>query len=185
MALSRMGFLPSFVLKRNKLRGSPHYSIALATGIPIAVLLLVNGRIDLLGDMYAFGLLGAFSLTCLGLDIVRARDWRKARLAPQDELVREQTRISGALDDGHAAAAAGITSADDLQVSMPVSRIDSGALSNGVVAVEASAQEVKGLWFKNRLLPGRADYGTGNSLPGLPTCIPSNWQPSLVEASPF
>jgi len=25
MALSRMGFLPSFVLKRNKLRGSPHY----------------------------------------------------------------------------------------------------------------------------------------------------------------
>jgi len=31
----------------------------------------VNGRIILLGDMYAFGLLGAFSLTCLGLDIVR------------------------------------------------------------------------------------------------------------------
>src|SRR2546430_8986490 len=77
MALSRMDFFPAFVLRRNKLRGTPHYSIALATGIPIAVLLLVRGNINILGDMYAFGLLGAFTLTCLGLDIVRYRE-RKA-----------------------------------------------------------------------------------------------------------
>lgn len=32
-----------------------------------------------LGNMYAFGLLGAFSLTCLGLDIVRFRERRWAR----------------------------------------------------------------------------------------------------------
>ncbi len=79
MALSRMEFFPAFVLKRNKLRGTPHYSIALATGIPIVVLLIVNGNIALLGDMYAFGLLGAFSLTCLGLDIVRYRERKAAR----------------------------------------------------------------------------------------------------------
>ncbi len=77
MALSRMEFLPAIVLKRNKIRGTPHYSIALATGIPIAILIVVNGRVDILGDMYAFGLLGAFSLTCLGLDIVRYRELRK------------------------------------------------------------------------------------------------------------
>src|SRR2546423_2873761 len=77
MALSRMEFFPAFVLRRNKLRGTPHYSIALATGIPIAILLLVRGNINILGDMYAFGLLGAFTLTCLGLDIVRYRE-RKA-----------------------------------------------------------------------------------------------------------
>src|SRR5205814_9076838 len=59
LALSRMDFFPAFVLRRNKLRGTPHYSIALATGIPIAVLLLVRGNIIILGDMYAFGLLGA------------------------------------------------------------------------------------------------------------------------------
>ncbi|TMD66834.1 MAG: hypothetical protein E6I97_23685, partial [Chloroflexi bacterium] len=47
-------------------------------GIPILVLVLVRGNINLLGDMYAFGLLGAFSLTCLGMDIVRYRQ-RKAR----------------------------------------------------------------------------------------------------------
>jgi amino acid transporter len=74
MALSRMEFFPAFVLRRNQLRGTPHYSIALSTAIPIIVLIVVNGNINTLGDMYAFGLLGAFSLTCLGLDIVRYRE---------------------------------------------------------------------------------------------------------------
>src|SRR5207247_3557473 len=80
MALSRMEFFPSFILKRNRLRGTPHNSIALATGIPIAVLILVMGNIIILGDMYAFGLLGAFSLTCLGLDIVRQRERKAAKV---------------------------------------------------------------------------------------------------------
>jgi hypothetical protein len=79
MALSRMDFFPAFVLKRNKLRGTPQYAIALVTGIPIAILLIVNGNINILGDMYAFGLLGAFTLTCLGLDIVRHRERKAAR----------------------------------------------------------------------------------------------------------
>src|SRR6266567_524195 len=79
MALSRMDFFPAFVLQRNKLRGTPHYSIALATVIPIAVLLLVKFDINILGDMYAFGLLGAFTLTCLGLDLVRYRERKAAR----------------------------------------------------------------------------------------------------------
>src|SRR3989442_11735761 len=79
MALSRMEFFPAFILKRNRMRGTPHYSIAFAAGIPIVVLLLVRGNIIILGDMYAFGLLGAFTLTCLGLDIVRYREHRAAR----------------------------------------------------------------------------------------------------------
>src|SRR5438477_1386210 len=79
MALSRMDFFPAFVLQRNKLRGTPHYSIALATFVPIAVLILVKGDIIILGDMYAFGLLGAFTLTCLGLDLVRYWERRAIR----------------------------------------------------------------------------------------------------------
>jgi amino acid transporter len=79
MALSRMDFFPAFVLKRNNLRGTPHYSIALATGIPIIVLIIANGSIDFLGQLYAFGLLGAFTLTCLGLDIIRRRERKAAR----------------------------------------------------------------------------------------------------------
>ena len=83
LALSRMEFFPQFILKRNALRGTPHYSIALATIIPIIVLVAVRGDINILGDMYAFGLLGAFSLTCLGMDIVRyrARKYRKLQAA--------------------------------------------------------------------------------------------------------
>ncbi|HEY1351463.1 MAG TPA: APC family permease [Ktedonobacteraceae bacterium] len=90
MALSRMEFFPGIILKRNKLRGTPHYSIALATGVPILVLVAVSGRVDILGDMYAFGLLGAFSLTCLGLDIVRWREQRAAR-----QLAKHLTAANG------------------------------------------------------------------------------------------
>ena len=81
MALSRMEFFPEFILNRNRFRGTPHWSIAFATGIPIAVLILVRGNINVLGDMYAFGLLGAFTVTCVGLDIIRYRERRVARAA--------------------------------------------------------------------------------------------------------
>ena len=80
LALSRMDFFPVIVLKRNKLRGTPHYAIALVTAIPIIVLLIVKGNLNILGDLYAFGLLGAFTLTCLGLDIIRYRERKAARI---------------------------------------------------------------------------------------------------------
>lgn len=78
LALSRMEFFPEFITRRNKLRDTPHYAIMLAVGIPILVLIAVQGNINILGDMYAFGLLGAFTLTCISMDIVRYRT-RKAR----------------------------------------------------------------------------------------------------------
>ena len=81
LALARMEFFPEFILRRNRFRGTPHWSIALATGIPIAVLLLVRGEINILGDMYAFGLLGAFTVTCVGLDIIKYRERKLARAA--------------------------------------------------------------------------------------------------------
>ncbi len=90
IALSRMQFFPAFILKRNALRNTPHYSILLATVIPIVVLLLVKGNIAILGDMYAFGLLGAFTLTCLGLDIVRHRERKAARKHPYSGYVLPQ-----------------------------------------------------------------------------------------------
>ncbi len=85
LALARMEFFPEILTRRNKLRDTPHYSIMLAVGIPIIVLLLVRGNINVLGDMYAFGLLGAFTLTCISMDIVRYRT-RQARKKGQEEL---------------------------------------------------------------------------------------------------
>jgi len=78
LALARMQFFPAAIERRNRWRQTPHVSIFIATAVPIVVLIAASGNIDLLGDMYAFGLLGAFSLTCFGLDILR---WRERRAA--------------------------------------------------------------------------------------------------------
>ncbi|HLZ22156.1 MAG TPA: APC family permease [Ktedonobacterales bacterium] len=98
LALSRMQFFPQVVEKMNAFRGTPHVSIMLATGIPMAVLIAVGGRIDILGDMYAFGLLGAFSMTCIALDVLRFRERRGelvARVHPEEE--EEVAHLNGAL----------------------------------------------------------------------------------------
>lgn len=76
LALSRMRFLPELLQRRNRLRDTPHWAILVATVIPIAIVVSTRGSTTVLGDMYAFGLLGAFSVTCVSLDIVR---WRERR----------------------------------------------------------------------------------------------------------
>jgi amino acid transporter len=71
LALTRQGFLPAAFATRGRRFGTPHLAIIIATVIPITVLLATRGNIDILGDMYAFGLLGAFTLSSAGLDRVR------------------------------------------------------------------------------------------------------------------
>jgi amino acid transporter len=71
IALSRMGFLPRVLERRNRWRGTPHWSILAAIAVPILLVATTGGQAALLGDLYAFGLLGAFILTCLSLDVVR------------------------------------------------------------------------------------------------------------------
>ncbi len=96
LALSRLRFFPEVVERTSKLRGTPIVSIALATGIPMAILIAVQARLDVLGDLYAFGLLGAFSLTCISLDIIRMRERRGAPHVGaliDPELVRGDGRI--------------------------------------------------------------------------------------------
>ncbi len=86
LALSRMRFFPYLLERRGTWRGTPHYAIAVAGGVPILILIFVwvasknpQDALNVLGDLYAFGLLGAFSLTCLGLDIVRSRERRRQK----------------------------------------------------------------------------------------------------------
>lgn len=74
LALSRMGYFPRAVRHTNAVRGTPHVAIALVTLIPIAVLVAVRGNLDLLGELYGFGLLGAFSLMCFSIDVIRWRE---------------------------------------------------------------------------------------------------------------
>jgi amino acid transporter len=78
IALSRMRFLPGALLAINRWRQTPHWSILLATLIPILVVIVAGASTGFMGELYAFGLLGAFSVTCLSLDIIRWQE-RKAR----------------------------------------------------------------------------------------------------------
>ena len=79
LALANQGFLPRLVLRRNRTFGTPHVAILITTIVPIAVITAASGQMVLLGDMYAFGLLGAFVLSSVGLDVVR---WRLHRRGP-------------------------------------------------------------------------------------------------------
>lgn len=103
LALSRMSFFPKFVEKKDKFRETPYISIALATGIPIAILLFANGQIDLLGQLYAFGLLGAFALTCVSVDALRFRERRGGKQVT----LHEEEEEAEAAEDARLAAEAG------------------------------------------------------------------------------
>ena len=76
LALSKSGFLPMVIGLRGKRFHSPHIAIAIATIVPVAVIIATRGELSLLGEMYAFGLLGAFVFSSLSLDTIR---WKLGR----------------------------------------------------------------------------------------------------------
>ena len=76
LALASRGFLPQVIAIRSATFNTPHVAIVIATSIPILVILMTQGHMALLGDLYAFGLLGAFVFSSLSLDVIR---WRLGR----------------------------------------------------------------------------------------------------------
>jgi len=71
LALVRSDFLPKIIAVRNAAFNTPHIAVGIATIIPILVILASRGEMKILGDMYAFGLLGAFVFSSLSLDRIR------------------------------------------------------------------------------------------------------------------
>ncbi|HKY07956.1 MAG TPA: amino acid permease [Candidatus Binatia bacterium] len=76
LALANSNFLPRVIALRSERFNSPHIAIFIATLVPVAVIVATQGEVALLGEMYAFGLLGAFLFSSLSLDIIR---WRLGR----------------------------------------------------------------------------------------------------------
>jgi amino acid transporter len=76
LALANQGFLPQIIALRSATFNTPLVAIGIATSVPILVILITQGQMALLGDMYAFGLLGAFVFSSLSLDLIR---WRLGR----------------------------------------------------------------------------------------------------------
>ena len=74
IALARMGFLPRALERRNRWRVTPHWAVLAAVAMPVAIIIAAKAQVNLLGDLYAFGLLGTFVLTCVSLDVVRWRE---------------------------------------------------------------------------------------------------------------
>jgi nucleotide-binding universal stress UspA family protein len=68
--------LPKILELRNRPFNTPHIAILIATSVPVLLILLTRGHLLLLGDMYAFGLLGAFVFSSSSLDAIR---WRLGR----------------------------------------------------------------------------------------------------------
>jgi amino acid transporter/nucleotide-binding universal stress UspA family protein len=76
LALARQGFLPKVLELRNRAFNTPHIAVLITTSIPVILILLTRGQMIILGDMYAFGLLGAFVFSSFSLDAIR---WRLGR----------------------------------------------------------------------------------------------------------
>jgi nucleotide-binding universal stress UspA family protein len=76
LALANRDFLPRIIALRGATFNTPHIAIGVATVVPILVILATQGELRILGDMYAFGLLGAFVFSSLSLDAIR---WKLGR----------------------------------------------------------------------------------------------------------
>jgi amino acid transporter len=74
LALVRLGFMPQWLAERGHRFGTPHRAIIISVAVPVLVVLATRGQMALLGDMYSFGLLGAFTLTSIGIDRMRIQE---------------------------------------------------------------------------------------------------------------
>jgi nucleotide-binding universal stress UspA family protein len=71
LALVRLGFLPHWLSGRSHRFNTPHRAIAVSVLAPVVVIAASRAQLGLLGHIYTFGLLGAFTLTSVGLDKVK------------------------------------------------------------------------------------------------------------------
>src|SRR6185369_16467529 len=71
LALVRLGFLPHWLSGRSHRFNTPHRAIVVSVIAPVLVIIASRARLGILGEIYTFGLLGAFTLTSVGLDKVK------------------------------------------------------------------------------------------------------------------
>ena len=156
LALTRMGFLPRAVERRNAWRNTPHIAILIAVGPPV-LLVYIAGQSPIaavfLGDLYAFGLLGSFILTNISLDVIRRRE-----LAVDGSLIRRAVFAVGLLTTALTVIGWSVN-----LVAKPYATAFGGALTLVGLAV--------GLWTYNR---GRARR---------PAVFPVPYRPQLAVES--
>jgi amino acid transporter len=71
LALVRLGYLPHWLSGRSQRFNTPHRAIVISVLAPVLVIVMSRAQLGILGHVYTFGLLGAFTLTSVGLDWVK------------------------------------------------------------------------------------------------------------------
>lgn len=71
LAIARLGYLPHWLAGRSKQFNTPYRAIAVSVAVPVTVIVASQAKLGLLGHLYTFGLLGAFTLTSVGLDKIK------------------------------------------------------------------------------------------------------------------
>ena len=74
MALVRRNFLPATFGTLSHRFQTPYRAVIFSVVVPAVILIFAGGAMDVLGELYAFGLLGAFILTSVGMDVIRWRE---------------------------------------------------------------------------------------------------------------
>jgi nucleotide-binding universal stress UspA family protein len=77
LALARGNYLPQILGRRNRTFGTPHVGIIFFTAVTFLIIHATSGHLETLGHLYSFGLLGAFTFTSLGLDVIRWREHQR------------------------------------------------------------------------------------------------------------
>jgi amino acid transporter len=80
LALARGDYLPKILARRNRVFGTPHIGIIVFTVVTFLVVHATQGHLETLGHLYSFGLLGAFTFTSFGIDVIR---WRERQRGPK------------------------------------------------------------------------------------------------------
>lgn len=77
LALARGDYLPKILSRRNRTFGTPHIGIIFFTAVTFIIIHATKGQLEMLGHLYSFGLLGAFTFTSAGVDVLRWREKKR------------------------------------------------------------------------------------------------------------
>ncbi len=77
LALVNMKFMPEGMAKLSRRFHTPFRAILFSVAVPAALVIFSGGDMAFLGDLYAFGLLGAFVLSSTGMDWIHLREHKK------------------------------------------------------------------------------------------------------------
>ena len=76
-AVSEHGYLPAAISSRSRRYGTPRGAIIAITASAVVIIISTGGDLLRLGKIFAFGLLGSYSITSISLGVLRWREGRR------------------------------------------------------------------------------------------------------------